>query len=71
MDKNAFNTQDKEKLIAFLNHVTKHATFTHNTVQAIEFFKLLSHMQQVILPKMDANLLEVLSVKELKKEEDK
>ena len=70
MHKNAFKEQDKEKLIAFLNHVAKHATWEHNTQQAIEFFKLLSYMQQVIVPKINDNILEVMAVKEAKPAEE-
>ena len=64
MTDNNFNEADKQKLIDFLNIVAKNATFTMKTDEIVNFFKLLAHMQQVILPKMDTNILEVLRVVE-------
>lgn len=57
--KKNFNEEDKAKVTQFLNHIGKHATFEHKTSEAIDFFKLLSYMQQVLLPKIDANCLEI------------
>ena len=68
MDKNTFKEQDKEKVILFLNHLAKHASFTHTLPQAIEFYKLLSYMQQVLVPKISDNILEVVTVHTPKKE---
>ena len=59
-----FNSEDKEKVIMFLNFVAKKANFNMNTQEIIEYFKLINHMQQVILPKIDKNILEILDVKE-------
>lgn len=69
MTGNNFNEDDKKKVIEFLNTVAKHAKFEMNTEQVIAYFKLISHMQQVILPKIDANILEVKQVVEAKEEE--
>lgn len=58
-----FNEEDKQKFVDFLNSVAKTAEFKMNTNELISYFKLLSHMQQVILPKINANILEIKSVK--------
>lgn len=62
--KNSFKDEDQEKVIKFLNHLAKHAQFTHTVAQSIEFFKLLTYMQQELLPKIDANVLEIKRVVE-------
>jgi hypothetical protein len=64
-----FTEADKQKFIEFLNIVAKCAKFEMNTQEIIEYFKLLSHMQQVMLPKLNANILEVVKVEEAKKAE--
>lgn len=64
-----FKEVDKEKVVEFLNLVATHGKFELTTKQVIEYFKLLSHMQQVILPKINANIFEVVKVVEPKKEE--
>lgn len=68
---NKFTEEDKEKVIEFLNNIAKHAKFELNTQELINYFKLLSHMQTVILPKLNANILEVKRVVEAKEEEPK
>jgi hypothetical protein len=57
-----FSEDDKEKFIEFLNCVAKSAEFKFKTEDVIKYFKLLSHMQQTILPKINANILEVKRV---------
>lgn len=57
-----FNEEDKVKIIEYLNMVAKHAEFTLNTADLINYYKLLSHMQTKILPKLDANILEIKRV---------
>lgn len=60
-----FNDDDKKKFVEFLNYIAKSAIFNNlNTQSIIDYFKLLSHMQQVILPKIDANILEIKKVVE-------
>jgi hypothetical protein len=61
-----FTEEDKHKFVEFLNSVAKHARFEMNTSELINHFKLLSHMQQKILPKIDANILEIKKVIEPK-----
>ena len=62
----SFKEEDKQKIIEFLNIVAKNATFTMKTDELIIYFKLLSFMQNVILPKLDANILEIIKVQEAK-----
>ena len=66
---NKFNEEDKTKFVEFLNNVAKHAKLELNTQELINYFKLLNHMQSVILPKLNANILEVIRVVEPEKEE--
>ena len=64
-----FAEDDKKKTVEFLNYVAKFAKFEMNTEQLIQYFKLLSHMQGSILPKIEANILEVRAVVEAPKEQ--
>jgi len=61
-----FKEEDKQKFIDFLNMIAKNARFDLNTSEVIQYFKLLSHMQQKIIPKIEANILEVVKVVEAK-----
>lgn len=61
-----FNEEDKQKVCDFMNMVAKNAKFELRTEEVISYFKLLAHMQQKILPKIDANILEVKRVIEAK-----
>jgi len=61
---NYFNEDDKKKFIDYLNSVADSAKFEMNTQQLCDYFKLLAHMQQVILPKINANILEVKKIVE-------
>lgn len=65
---NKFKDEDKEKIVKFLNMVATKAEFKMNTKEVIDYFKLLSYMQQELLPKIDANIFEVKSIKEDKEE---
>ena len=62
MNRLNFNEDDKQKLIDFLNMVAKSAKFEFNTTDIITYFKLLSHMQSSILPKLEANILEIKKI---------
>lgn len=68
MGEHNFNEEDKQKFIEFLNMIAKHAKFELNTQEVIDYFKLLSHMQQKVLKKIDANILEVKKIVEAKQE---
>jgi hypothetical protein len=64
-----FNEEDKQKFVEFLNIVAENAKFEFKTKDVINYFKLLAHMQQKILPKIDANTLEIKKVVEPAKQE--
>ena len=66
MDQMKFTKEDKDKVTEFLNLIGKHAEFKVNTSELISMFKLLAHMQQAILPKIDSHILEVIKVVESK-----
>ncbi len=57
-----FNEEDKKNFIDFLNMIAKHGKFELSTAELIQYFKLLSHMQQKMLPKIEANVLEVKKI---------
>lgn len=59
MFESKFNEEDKKNFIDFLNMIAKHAKFEMNTQEVIQYFKLLSHMQTKMLPKIESNILEV------------
>ncbi len=71
MDANKFSEEDKEKVTEFLNLVATHARFDLDTNELINYFKALAYMQQKILPKIDAHILEVKKVVENNSQEDK
>jgi hypothetical protein len=70
MSNKHFTEQDKQNVVKFLNYVAKHATFEMKTNDVIEYFKLLSAMQQNILPKIEANVMEIVKVHEQDKAKD-
>jgi len=64
MDNKKFTQEDKENVVEFLNIVAKNAKFNMDTQEIIKYYKLLSHMQLEILPKIESNILEILAVRE-------
>ena len=56
---NKFKEEDRKKVVNFLNMVTKYARFNVDTTELIEYFQGLSYMHKVVLPKIEANCLEV------------
>jgi hypothetical protein len=70
LDPNKFNEEDKSKLIEFLNMVALHGEFKLSTNQIIQYFKLLSFIQQKLIPKIEANILEVKAIVETPKNSD-
>lgn len=71
MNKFAFNEDDKKQVIAFLNFVAKNAIFKDiNTQECIEYYRLLSYMQSSLLPKVEANILEIHKVNEAPQKEE-
>lgn len=69
MNTASFTEDDKKKIIDFLNFIAKKAKWETNTQEVIEYFKLLSYMQQTLLSKVDANILEVIKVVEIEKQD--
>lgn len=66
--KDKFTEEDKSKVIQFLNIIATKAKFEVDTNELIKYYKLLSFMQQELLPKIEANILEIRSIKEDKEE---
>lgn len=71
MEQLTFTEEDKQKVVSFLNMVATHAEFKLKTNDLIDYFKLLANMQQSILPKIEANILEVKKVIEPQENESK
>jgi len=61
---NKFSEEDKKRLIEFINMIAMKGEFKLNTQEVIKYFKLLSFMQQELIPKIDANILEIIKVEE-------
>jgi hypothetical protein len=70
LSKHNFSEDDKEKIVKFLNMIATHADFKLNTLQIVDYFKLLQYIQQVLLPKIDANILEVKKIVETKESKE-
>jgi len=68
MTQNSFTQEDLDKLIEFLNMISDKAEFKLNTEEVIAYFKLLSHMQQNVLPKVRNHILEVKKITKPKDE---
>ena len=68
MGKNNFSEEDKTKLYEFLNMVAKHAKFDMNTTELLKYARLLNFMQTVMIPKVEANILEIKRVIESKEQ---
>lgn len=68
MLENKFTDEDKEKIVEFLNFIAVKAQFNNwKTEDSVKHFKLLAHMQQVVLPKIDAHIFEMREVINTKK----
>tara|TARA_R110000851_G_scaffold308093_1_gene466876 strand:+ start:165 stop:392 length:228 start_codon:yes stop_codon:yes gene_type:complete len=61
---NKFIEEDKKRLVEFLNIVASKGEFKLNTQEVIRYFKLLSFLQQELIPKIDANIMEITKVVE-------
>ena len=61
---NKFSAEDKKNIIDFLNLTSKNAKFTVDIPEMIQYHSLLTYMQKVLLPKVEANILEVIAVHE-------
>jgi len=71
MQKNSFSEDDKQKFVDFLNMIAEKAEFSFKTEEVIQFYKLLAHMQQKILPKIHDNILEIKKIVDPNPEENK
>ena len=61
--KNTFTEDDVKRCSELLNLVAQKAEFKLDVAGVIEFFKLLQWSQKDLLPKLEANILEVKSFK--------
>ena len=61
---NKFSEEDKKRLIEFINMIAMKGEFKLNTQEVIKYFKLLSFVQQELIPKIDANIMEIIKVVE-------
>jgi hypothetical protein len=61
---NKFSEEDKKRLIEFVNMIASKGEFKLNTQEVIKYFKLLSFVQQELIPKIDANIMEITKVVE-------
>jgi hypothetical protein len=68
MISNKFSEEDKKKVVEFLNLIAEKAEFKLNTQDVIKYFKLLAFMQQELLPKINANILEIKAIHESKED---
>lgn len=59
-----FTDDDVKKAVDLLNLIAEKATFELDTYEAINYVKLLNHMQKVTLPKINSHVLEVKRVVE-------
>ena len=61
-----FREEDYNVISNFVNFVTRNAQFRVDVKQSIELYNYLSKIQTNVLPKIEAHILEVGSVKQLK-----
>ena len=68
---NKFTKQDYDKVVEFLNFMATKATFNNwKTEDSITHFKLLAHLQQVVLPKINEHILEITRVMDAPKDKE-
>lgn len=66
MTGNYFTEDDVKKVVDFLNFIATRASFKDwSTADTVTHFKLLQHMQLVVLSKMESHVLEVKSIKQM------
>ena len=64
-----FTEADQQRVVEFLNFLSAKATFNNLSLkETIQFYGLLSFFQKDLLKKIEANILEVKAVRELKPE---
>ena len=57
-----FIEKDRDNLVEFLNFVSDKAKFELGTKEVIKFYGLLAWAQKDLMPKINANILEVKAV---------
>ena len=61
---------DKKKTVEFINFIASHAKFNDlSTQDIILYYGLLSFIQKALIPKIEANILEVEALIEAKPED--
>jgi hypothetical protein len=66
-----FTEEDYNTLTGFINFVANKGQFNLNVTQSIELTKMLNKLQTVVLPKIEASILEVKSVQQLDQKKSK
>ena len=66
MDNN-FSEDDKKKLIEFLNITAEKGSFNLSYSEVIKYYGLIAFMQKELIPKINANILEIVQVIEPEK----
>jgi len=59
---NSINTEDLKKLVDYINMTASKAEFKMNTNEIIKYFQLLTFVQKTLIPKLEANIVEVSRV---------
>ena len=62
---NKFTDEDCQKFNILMSKITTSAQFNLTFNEFIDFYNLVDHMKKVIYPKLQANVLEVMSVKQM------
>ena len=62
MNQHNFTDEDIRKATELINFISDKAEFTLNQKEIIEHFQRLAWFQQQLIPKMEANILEVKRV---------
>lgn len=66
-----WSDKDKANIVDFLNLIAEKGQFTLTVKESIKFYGYLSYLQKDLLSKIDASIVEVISVKEVNKPKDK
>lgn len=57
LKRGSFDEKDKEKLVEFLNFISENAEFNLGVKEVVSFFNLLSWAQNVLLKKINENIM--------------
>lgn len=64
----SFTEEDVTKIVKFNNFIAKHAKFTVDTAELVEYYKLLGWFQSTLTTKVKDHIFEVISVDQGEKE---